>query len=89
MKALCTMTVYILMLFIAAPCDEGTVYNDCGSPCPATCQHPDGAPDCPLDCVEVCECPEGQILDGADCVFPYNCGCTLSNGVYIPVSIHI
>ncbi|PIK53132.1 putative IgGFc-binding protein [Apostichopus japonicus] len=66
------------------PCDEGTVYNDCGSACPPTCQHPDGTPDCPSNCIEVCECPEGQILDGATCVFPYNCGCTLSNGVYIP-----
>ncbi|KAJ8031641.1 IgGFc-binding protein [Holothuria leucospilota] len=67
----------------AVPCPEGWEYTDCGTSCPATCEQPNGVPNCEDTCTETCLCPEGQVLDGTKCVFPYNCGCTLSNDVYL------
>ena len=37
-------------------------------------------------CIETCVCPDGQVLDGDRCVDPSQCGCTLENGLYLPVS---
>ncbi|XP_071839367.1 IgGFc-binding protein-like isoform X2 [Apostichopus japonicus] len=67
----------------AAPCPADLQYTDCGTACPPSCENLDGPVECAETCIETCQCPEGQVLDGEKCVFDYNCGCKLQNGVYI------
>ena len=69
-------------------CTEGAIYNPCTSPCPQSCGS-QAVSDCSdATCVEACRCPDGQLLDRGNCVEPEECGCTLENGIYLPVREH-
>ncbi len=67
-------------------CPGGTVYDPCASPCQPSCGNTTQDDCIGSACIETCRCPEGQLLDGDHCVDPSNCGCTLDNGMYFPVS---
>ncbi len=70
----------------AIQCPEGTIYDLCGSPCPPTCG--DQQIDCMTDgCYETCRCPDDKVLEGDRCVYPWECGCFLDDGLYLPVSM--
>ena len=80
---------FLLLQFCisALQCPEGTNYDPCGTPCPATCGGQMIQTNCSDSaCIETCVCPDGQVLDGDRCVDPSQCGCTLENGLYLPVS---
>ena len=73
---------------IAITCPEGTIYDPCSTPCPEICGDQPDEYNCTYDgCIENCRCPDGKVLDGDHCVDRSECGCTLDNGVYLPVSI--
>ncbi len=68
-------------------CPEGTIYDPCSTPCPETCGDQSDEYICTYDgCIENCRCPDGKVLDGDHCVDRSECGCTLDNGLYLPVS---
>ena len=66
-------------------CPEGTIYDPCTTPCPASCGSQPVSDCSDATCVEACRCPDGQLLDRGRCVEPEDCGCTLENGMYYPV----
>ena len=71
---------------VAIQCPGELVYQVCGSACPATCLEPAGDENCPESCTERCGCPEGLVLEGDRCIQASECGCTLEDGFYLPVS---
>ena len=71
---------------VAIRCPGELVYQVCGSACPATCLEPAGEENCPESCMERCGCPEGLVLEGDRCIQASECGCTLEDGFYLPVS---
>ena len=74
-------------VFPAVICREGTIYDPCSTPCPETCGDPPGGYNCTIEgCIENCRCPDDKVLDGDHCVDKSECGCTLDNGQYLPVS---
>ena len=86
------MAEKILMImfvpFLAVICRGGTVYDPCSTPCPETCGDPPGGYNCTIEgCIENCRCPDDKVLDGDRCVDRSECGCTLDNGQYLPVSL--
>ena len=72
---------------LAIVCPEGSQYTDCGTACPVTCLDPYAVVKCTMPCVETCQCNEGLVLKGEVCVPPTECGCVISNGSYISVSL--
>ena len=75
----------LIVLLTALDCPENTVYDPCFSGCPATCSSAGNTLSCNATCQETCRCEDGLVLDGGNCVDPSHCGCTLDNGVYLPV----
>lgn len=67
-------------------CPGDTVYDPCTSPCQPSCGNTTDSNCLGVGCIETCRCPDGQVLDGNHCVNPEDCGCTLDNGQYLPVS---
>ncbi|XP_056457899.1 IgGFc-binding protein [Gadus chalcogrammus] len=55
-------------------CQSNSVYQQCGSACPATCSNPN--PICNLPCMETCTCNKGFVLIDGECQPVENCGCT-------------
>jgi subtilisin-like proprotein convertase family protein len=53
-------------------CVGGQVWNQCGSPCTPTCDHP--APTCLAVCTERCECPSGHFWDVDTATCKDSCG---------------
>ena len=83
--------IFPLFIYIklAINCPEGTIYDPCSTPCPETCGDPPGGYNCTIDgCIENCRCPDDKVLDGDHCVDRSECGCTLDNGLYLPVSVN-
>ena len=78
-------TVCFFSFCKALNCPDNTVYDPCFSGCPATCSSAATALSCNTTCQETCRCEDGLVLDRGNCVDPSQCGCTLENGVYIPV----
>ena len=58
----------------AYKCQSNSVYQQCGSACPATCSNPN--PICNLPCMETCTCNKGFVLIDGECQPVENCGCT-------------
>ncbi|XP_069586533.1 SCO-spondin-like [Ranitomeya imitator] len=59
-------------------CDNGLVYEACGTACPQTCRNLglDPALHCAhLSCFEGCFCPPGKILHDGGCIDPSECPC--------------
>ncbi|XP_054711275.1 papilin-like [Uloborus diversus] len=56
-------------------CPENSVYSDCGTACPLTCDNYDNPPTaCPLMCVSGCHCEKGFVkTEDGHCVRPENC----------------
>ena len=76
----------LTFLSSAITCPEGTIYDPCSNPCPETCGTEPGY-NCTYDeCIENCRCPDDKILEGDRCVERSQCGCSLDNGLYLPVS---
>ncbi|PIK34073.1 putative zonadhesin, partial [Apostichopus japonicus] len=63
-------------------CPSGTIYDTCGTACPAVCNDLNTPSSCPYPCIETCLCPDGQVLDGDTCVDIASCGCIDENGSY-------
>ncbi|XP_040020452.2 IgGFc-binding protein [Gasterosteus aculeatus] len=63
-------------------CPEGSHYEACGSPCPASCVSPDSEKLCKGPCVEGCRCDDGLVLSGDRCVPLRNCGCQYKGSYY-------
>ena len=83
-------SIYVFFLFYsitALDCPTNTVYDPCFSGCQATCSSAGSGQSCDITCQETCRCADGLVLDGGDCIDPSQCGCTLDNGVYLPVSL--
>ncbi|XP_063676879.1 SCO-spondin-like [Bolinopsis microptera] len=60
-------------------CEEGLVYEPCGSYCPPTCG--DKTPECGKmagQCNEGCFCPKGTYLLGGKCIAAEECQCTFN-----------
>ncbi|XP_014206796.1 chymotrypsin inhibitor [Copidosoma floridanum] len=56
-----------------AQCPPNSVYTDCGSACPPTCESPSPG-FCIQMCVpESCECFQGFLQKNGRCVRPYEC----------------
>ncbi|XP_054713671.1 uncharacterized protein LOC129223130 [Uloborus diversus] len=64
-------------------CSNGTVYNECGPPCAATCTEME--PACEQEkCVDGCHCPEGKVLENGQCIQIDQCPCHHGEEVYEP-----
>ena len=84
---LINLWIFIIFCLPVISCPDDFVYDPCGSPCPRSCGDDAIQGNCTEEnCIETCRCPEGQILDGNRCVEPDGCGCSLDNGLYLPVS---
>jgi hypothetical protein len=62
-------------------CDGGKVFQECGSPCPQTCDGmniPAGHFSCPSVCLRGCFCPPGTLLHRDQCIPPHMCPPTLT-----------
>ena len=80
------MNSFFPLLSSAITCPEGTIYDPCSNPCPETCGTEPGY-NCTYDeCIENCRCPDDKVLEGDRCVDRSQCGCSLDNGLYLPVS---
>ncbi|XP_062342475.1 IgGFc-binding protein-like [Osmerus eperlanus] len=56
-------------------CPENSHYEQCGSPCVATCENQNGSSTCKGYCVETCTCDDGFLRSGNKCVPKSQCGC--------------
>uniref|UniRef100_A0A3Q3IUW9 VWFD domain-containing protein n=1 Tax=Monopterus albus TaxID=43700 RepID=A0A3Q3IUW9_MONAL len=75
-KGLCELT-----------CPLNMEYNECGSPCIATCTNPQQGPTCGGTCVNGCYCPSGTLLDditNTGCVAVDKCPCLHNGNSYNP-----
>ncbi|XP_013926894.1 PREDICTED: IgGFc-binding protein-like, partial [Thamnophis sirtalis] len=67
------------------PCPENSVYNICGSVCPATCSNEALPPHCSSSqCVESCQCKEDFVMDAGKCVPRAACGCLFEGRLLAP-----
>ena len=72
----------------AFSCPDNKIYEPCGNPSQETCLSiAANALSLPYTCVEMCVCPDGMVLEGDVCVHTSQCGCSIANGLYLPVSI--
>ena len=81
-----TSSMSLFLFIIAFNCPENSVYDPCASGCPESCSSFTNSVFCNITCQETCACAEGLVRDGDRCVDPVQCGCTLPNDVYLPVS---
>jgi hypothetical protein len=65
---------------ISHKCPNGTIFNECGSACPPTCDTPMPLI-CTLQCVVGCFCPNGMLQKDSECVPPDQCNVCNYNGV--------
>ncbi|KAM8927861.1 IgGFc-binding protein-like [Pelodytes ibericus] len=65
-------------------CPSNSVYNACGSACPATCQDPQAPSKCTDPCLETCECDAGFVMSEGKCIPKESCGCKYNGGFYAP-----
>nr|XP_042904159.1 uncharacterized protein LOC107439698 isoform X4 [Parasteatoda tepidariorum] len=62
-------------------CGNNMEYNECGPPCPATCE--DQQPVCFQEkCVDGCHCPAGTVLDNGICISVEECPCRQGEAIY-------
>ena len=60
------------MFFKGIDCPGDMVYQQCGQPCPQTCDtHEDE--ECVGRCVEGCFCPSGKVLWNGNCINSSEC----------------
>ncbi|XP_038059591.1 IgGFc-binding protein-like [Patiria miniata] len=64
-------------------CEDGKIFDSCGTACPPTCVDRNSSLNCPDVCVEGCRCPDGTLLDGGQCIEESQCGCMLEEGIYL------
>lgn len=62
---------------LALQCPNGTVFSNCGTECPLTCDAPEPVA-CTRICVRGCFCPEGMLQRDDKCVAPDQCNGTVT-----------
>ncbi|KAI5606502.1 SCO-spondin, partial [Silurus asotus] len=71
-------------------CEDGLVYNACGSACTAVCPGTSSHADshCSrLSCVEGCFCPQGTVRHGDGCIPPSECPCEWDGSFFPPGAV--
>ncbi|XP_078143106.1 IgGFc-binding protein isoform X1 [Centroberyx gerrardi] len=63
-------------------CQPHSHYEDCASPCQASCPFPEQRQACPGACVETCVCDKGYVLSAGVCVPAKTCGCSYQGRYY-------
>lgn len=64
-------------------CTDDSVYTDCLSSCPLTCENHHNPPTCDnSNCKDGCECLPGFVLDGNKCVNATMCPCHHAGKAY-------
>ncbi|XP_077999976.1 kielin/chordin-like protein [Glandiceps talaboti] len=63
---------------IKCPEERGLIFDECGPPCPRTCENKDVPvgvieAQCFRPCVPGCQCPAGRVLFDARCIDPDDC----------------
>ncbi|XP_053349644.1 SCO-spondin [Clarias gariepinus] len=71
-------------------CEDGLVYEACGSACVDVCPGSSPSPDShcsTLSCVEGCFCPQGTVRHGTSCIPPSECPCEWDGSLFPPGAV--